>query len=125
MAEYATKEDVQEVVGKAVDDLSRTVDSKFEDFSKKFDAKLGKAVGELSGIIGTLAQQMGDAVLELKRENQEIKDTLNRFINTVDGFMKRLDEIETEQVARDRQVERLIAWAHKVSEKTGIPLENL
>lgn len=99
MAEYATKEEVREIVREAVDDLS--------------------------GVIDSLAQQMADAVIELKRESQEIKDTLNRFMNTVDGFMKRLDEIETEQMARDRQFERLLAWAHKVSEKTGIPLENL
>lgn len=114
MADYATKEDVQEIVGKAVDDLSKTVDN-----------KIGKAVDELSEIIGNLAQQMGDAVIELRRENQEMRDTLNRFMNTVNGFMKRLDEVESEQQARDRQFERLVAWAHKVSDKTGIPLDNL
>jgi hypothetical protein len=47
------------------------------------------------------------------------------LVNTVDGFVKRIDDYEIEQISRDRQFERLLDWARKVSEKTGIPLENL
>lgn len=50
---------------------------------------------------------------------------LDSLTNTIDAFVKRLDDIETEQIARDRQFSRLLAWAHKVSEKTGIPLDSL
>ena len=53
------------------------------------------------------------------------KSSLDRLTNTIDGFVGRLDGVETEQVARDRQFERLLDWARKVSEKTGMPLENL
>lgn len=55
----------------------------------------------------------------------KLESSIDRLINTLDGFLKRLDDLEAEQVARDRQFDRLVEWAHKVSEKTGIPLENL
>jgi hypothetical protein len=44
---------------------------------------------------------------------------------TVDHIVQRLDNDDADQVARDSRFERLLAWARKVSEKTGIPLEDL
>jgi hypothetical protein len=45
---------------------------------------------------------------------------------TLDTFLRhRLERYERKQLAQDDQFERLLAWARKVSEKTGIPLENL
>lgn len=49
-------------------------------------------------------------------------DSIDR---TLDGIAKRLDTDGTEQAARNSRVERIIAWARKVSAKTGIPLEDL
>jgi predicted ATP-dependent protease len=74
-----------------------------------------------------------DEVLELMREFMsqvdkrftEQESRYDRLINTIDGFLGRIDKYETELAARDSQFERLLAWARKVSEKTGIPLENL
>jgi GH18 family chitinase len=51
--------------------------------------------------------------------------SLDRLTNTIYGFVKRLDDQEIEQVARDSQFAKLLDWSRKVSEKTGIPLENL
>ena len=53
------------------------------------------------------------------------QDALERLTNTVDAFIKRLDDNDVELAARDAQFERLLDWARKVSKKTGIPLENL
>lgn len=56
----------------------------------------------------------------------EAVDTrFDKLTSTIDAFLKRLDDYELEQAARDRQFERLLDWARKVSKKTGIPLENL
>jgi septal ring factor EnvC (AmiA/AmiB activator) len=63
--------------------------------------------------------------IEAKLDEKASQSSLNRLMNTIDAFIKRLDDAEIEQVARDRQFERLLAWARKVSDKTGIPLENL
>jgi hypothetical protein len=99
MADYATKEDIKSVVNKAVDDLS--------------------------DIIGNLAQTMHSELTVVREESSQTRQSIDRLTNTIDGFIGRIDHYEIEQLARDRQFERLLAWAHKVSEKTGIPLENL
>lgn len=46
-------------------------------------------------------------------------------LNPLTVLLPRIDRYETELAARNSQIEKLIAWAHKVSAKTGIPLENL
>lgn len=60
-----------------------------------------------------------------KLDGKASQDSLDRLTNAVDAFVRRLDTEEVENKMRDRQFERLLEWAHKVSEKTGIPLENL
>jgi len=53
------------------------------------------------------------------------QESLDRLTNTIDNFVKRLDDAEIEQVSRDEQFKRLLNWARKVSKKTGIPLTDL
>lgn len=60
-----------------------------------------------------------------KLDEKASQSSLDRLTKTIDSFVKRLDDTEVEHVARDKQFERLLVWARKVSEKTGIPLENL
>jgi len=60
-----------------------------------------------------------------KLDQKASQDSMERLLNTLDGFLKRLDVIETEQSARDLQFERLLEWAREVSKKTGIPLRDL
>lgn len=58
-------------------------------------------------------------------EKTATQESVDRLTNTIDSFIKRLDNYEAEQAARDAQFDRLLAWARKVSDKTGIPLEGL
>lgn len=60
-----------------------------------------------------------------KFEKTASRDSMDRLVNTLDGFLKRLDDSEAEQSARDLQFERLLEWAREVSKKTGIPLREL
>ncbi len=106
MAEYATKDDLK-VLG---DELS---------------VKIDKAVEDLSEIISTFAQQVDERFNRVESDIHELKESHNRLLNTIDGFLSRIDKYETEMAARDHQLEKLLSWARKVSEKTGIPLENL
>lgn len=53
------------------------------------------------------------------------KDSVDRLINTIDAFVKRLDVSETEQAVRNAQFDRLMEWAQKVAAKTGVPLPHL
>jgi len=99
MSAYATKEEVQEIVDKAVTDLSE--------------------------IIGNFAQQVDARFNKVEKELSELRESHQRLLNTIDGFVGRIDRYETEQLMRDNQFNRLLEWARKVSEETGIPLENL
>lgn len=103
MADNATKDEIQEIVRSSVT----------------------KAVDDLSEIIGTLAQSLYSELVTVKEDNKRLRLSIDRLTNTIEGFVGRIDRYETEQLARDNQFERLLEWAHKVSEKTGIPLENL
>lgn len=103
------------------------------------DSKIDKAVTDLSEIIANFATQVDDRFNkvetdifkvqqdfeQIRMQNIEIRNSIDRLTNTIDGFLKRIDNYETEQVARDNQLAKLLDWARKVSEKTGIPLENL
>ncbi len=63
--------------------------------------------------------------VNIKLDQKASQDSMERLISTLDGFLKRLDDIESEQSARDLQFERLLEWAREVSKKTGIPLKDL
>lgn len=63
--------------------------------------------------------------VNIKLDQKASQDSMERLLNTLDGFLKRLDDIETEQSARDLQFERLLEWAREVSKKTGIPIRDL
>lgn len=99
MAEYATKEDVQQIVDKAVTDLSEII----ADFSHQVDYRFN----------------------EVEARQRELDRKFEHLVTTIDSFVGRIDQYETEQAARDGQFNRLLEWARKVSKKTGIPLENL
>jgi len=102
--------------------------------------------GQTDEIVGLLKEFMGqvdDRFNKIEEQQQKFEFKVNarfdhldtqlsdfdiklvKLTDTLDGFLKRLDQTGTEQAARDSQFERLLVWAHKVSEKTGIPLENL
>lgn len=80
--------------------------------------EMRESFNDVTSIIREFMQQVDE------RFNDQDKK-YDRLINTIDGFIGRIDKYETELAARDHQFEKLLAWARKVSEKTGIPLENL
>jgi len=71
MAEYATKNEVQEIVGKAVD----------------------KAVTDLSEIIATFAQQVDARFNKVEAELAELRESHQRLLITIDGFIGRIDRL--------------------------------
>lgn len=62
---------------------------------------------------------------EVRERFDKMEARIDHLVSTIDAFVKRLDDFEVGQAARNRQFARLVDWAHKVSKKTGIPLENL
>lgn len=113
MDAYATKEDVQEIVDKAVTDLSEIIST----FAQQVDTRFNQVEAEVVDI--------GSKLERVEKELSELRESHHRLLNTIDSFVARIDRYETEQLMRDNQFNRLLSWARKVSEKTGIPLENL
>lgn len=97
MQSYATKEDVQEIVNKSVDDISQIVQS----FAQNIDERFNKIEGEIA----------------------KISSSYDRLLATLDSFLKRLDDHEADNTARDAQVARLERWIEQIADKTGVKLE--
>jgi archaellum component FlaC len=98
MSESATRKDIDEVIDIMKDFMSQ-VSGQFDEVNRQFD--------------------------EVNKRLDRLERNYDHLINTIDSFIGRIDKYETELAARDNQFEKLLAWARKVSEKTGIPLENL
>ncbi len=113
MSDYATKDDVKEIVNKAVDDLTQIIGN----FAQQTDDRFNKVEAKTHSIKTT--------VDEIKSEIIDLRASHDRLVNTIDGFVKRLEDNEIENAARDAQFARLLDWAEKVAEKTGIPLPAL
>lgn len=65
------------------------------------------------------------AEVNKKLDEKASQNSLDQLTNTIDSFVRRLDNTEIEQASRDAQFDRLLQWAREVSKKTGIPLKNL
>lgn len=98
MSKAATRDDIDEIVG-ILHEFMEQVSTQFDKVDQKFTV--------------------------VNRRFDDIDSKYDHLINTIDGFISRIDKYETELAARDNQFQRLVEWARKVSEKTGIPLENL
>ncbi len=93
--------------------------------NKELTVALSAQTEEIIGVLQTYMHQVDNRFNKIEKDISDIKSSIDRLTNTIDGFVKRLDEVETEQTARDAQFERLLEWAREVSKKTGVPLKNL
>ena len=82
-------------------------------------------MADLSDVIAGFAQQVDDRFNKIESEVSDVKGSLDRLQNTMDSYLKRLEEVEVENGARDARFDRLLDWARGVSAKTGIPLKDL
>lgn len=82
-------------------------------------------IDEVLGIMKDFMGQVSQQFAEVHKKFDVLNQKYDHLVTTIDGFIARIDRYETELAARDSQFERLLVWARKVSEKTGIPLENL
>ena len=99
MADYVTSTELYKALQAQTDEIA----SMFDSFMTQVDARFSK----------------------VEASDNELKNAIHSLTNSIDGFLKRLDQVESEQRARDAQFDRLLAWAKKVSKKTGVPLEGL
>jgi archaellum component FlaC len=84
-----------------------------------------KDIDEVIDIMKDFMGQVSNQFAQVNNRLDSLDQKYDHLINTIDGFLSRIDKYETELAARDNQFEKLLVWARKVSEKTGIPIENL
>ena len=103
-------------------------DARFDKTDARFDktdARFDKTASEdqLKKLFKYTSDHFSD--IEKKLDEKASQSGLDRLTNTIDSFVKRLDDADIEQSSRDLQFDRLLSWAKQVSKKTGIPLANL
>lgn len=97
MSDYATKQDLktlEDKIDKRFDDLAEILNVFANDVNKKFEAQ--------------------DAEL------RKLNDKYDHLVNTIDGFLARIDHYETELAARDAEIARLRVWIEAIAKKTGV-----
>lgn len=75
--------------------------------------------------IDEILKVLRDFMKQVDERFVAMENKYDHLINTIDGFISRIDKYEIELAARDNQFNKLLEWARKVSVKTGIPLEDL
>lgn len=60
---------------------------------------------------------------KIEESTAEINDKYDHLITTLDAFLKRLDNIEANDAARDVQLARHEKWLEQIAAKTGVKLE--
>lgn len=93
------------------------------ELTSSIDKKIDKAVDDLAGIIDSFAQQVDNRFNKVEKEIIELNKKYDHLIDTLDTFLKRLDDIEADNSARDAQLARLERWIEQVATKTGVKLE--
>ena len=92
---------------------------------KHLNDSLNKQTDEIIGVLQSFIVNVNSEFQKINNKLDELDDKYDHLVNTLDTFISRIDKYETELAARDSQFEKLLVWARKVSEKTGIPLDNL
>lgn len=124
MSDYVTKTELDEALRKQTDEIAGILHTFMQDSSERFDAVDGR-LDKLEMRVDTLESRFETRFDAVESQIRALNEKYDHLVTTIDGFIAKIDHYETEMVARDRQMERLLAWARKVSEKTGIPLEDL
>ena len=93
------------------------------------DASIKGAVEDIAGIIGEFSDRMDERfnkvesdVAELKSDVADLNRKYDHLVSTLDAFIKRLDDAETENTARDAHLARIDRWLHQLADQAGVKL---
>lgn len=60
---------------------------------------------------------------EVNKRIDLLDEKYDKLMTTLDAFLKRLDDIEKDNHARDAQLARFERWIQEIAKKTGVKLE--
>lgn len=99
MSEVATKADLH--------NLEKAIDKRFDD---------------LTALMSQFANDVQRKFEEHDDEFRKLNQKYDHLLNTIDGFIGRIDRYETELAARDHKIDRLERWIEQIANKTGVSL---
>lgn len=79
-------------------------------------------VDEIAGIIGDFSVRVDERFNKVEADIAELNAKYDHLVATLDTFIKRLDDQEAENAARDAHLERLDRWVHQVAERLQVEL---
>jgi peptidoglycan hydrolase CwlO-like protein len=77
---------------------------------------------EILNVFQTFMHQVDERFNAIENHITDLKTSHNTLINTIDGFVGRIDKYETELAACDHKIDRLERWILELSKKTGVKL---
>lgn len=139
-ADYVTKNEMKELadsidkkIDKAVGDLSQVIQTFAQNVDSRFDA-VDKRLNGVEQRLDGVDKRLDGVEFQLVSVNQrldnlesgvgELNKKYDHLISTIDHFLKRLDDIESDNTARDAHLARLERWIEQIANKTGVKLEN-
>ena len=103
----------------AVDERFEKVDKRFGKIDKQFE-KIDRRFDVIEFRLDTHSKEFQE--IHKRLDNTATKQQVDSLIKTVDRFIKRLDDMEAENAARDHKIDRLEHWIEQIAEKTGVKL---
>ena len=88
----------------------------------KLEEHIDKRFDELITTLSTFADNVDRRFNEHDEEFRKLNQKYDHLVNTIDGFVGRIDKYETELAARDHKIDRLERWIEQLAKTTGVKL---
>ena len=86
------------------------------------EKRLDKRFDDLTATMSQFANDVQSKLTDHDEEFRKINQKYDHLVNTIDGFVGRIDSYETELAARDHKIERLERWIQQIASKTEVKL---
>lgn len=111
---------LREILGQELDSrfaaYDTKLDARFDAFEVKLDTKLelkfAQAFGQMSRL---LDKKLNDAI-------KPLSDRIDQMYNTLDGFVARMDNDDSERAAMNNDLNRHSRWIGELAKHTGTTL---
>ena len=77
-------------------------------------------IDEVLEVLQNFISQVDTRFTKIEQDILGEKTSMNSLVNTIDGFIGRIDKYETELAARDHKIMRLENWLTEISKVTGV-----
>lgn len=109
MSDQATKTDLQ--------NLEKRMEKRFDD--------LTALMSNFANDVSTQFSEVNRRLDEHDEEFRKLNKKYDHLIDTIDGFIARIDTYETELAARDHKIDRLERYIQVIAQKTGVDLDSI